>query len=225
MTTVSVIVPVLNEAHQLADVLASLRRALKDEDELIVVDGGSTDGSADIATRFASQVLHSPPGRAVQMNAGAEAANGNWLWFVHADSELLPSHRKALESLSANARWGRFDVRLSGQQFMFTIIAGLMNIRSRLTGIATGDQGIFVRHDVFQALGGFPSQPLMEDIALSTALRKQARPCCLRPRLVTSSRRWQQRGVWSTVWLMWRLRWRYWRGEDPSRLHQDYYGR
>lgn len=224
MTSVSVIVPVRNEAHQLADVLASIRYALAEQDELIVVDGGSTDGSAQIAARFASRVLVSPPGRAQQMNLGAQAATGEWLWFVHADSQLLPAHRARLDGLSETAQWGRFDVRLSGQRFMFRVIATLMNVRSRLTGIATGDQGMFVRADVFAAQGGFPSQPLMEDISLSATLKRAARPACLRPPLVTSSRRWQKGGVWRTIWLMWSLRWRYWRGEDPASLHRDYYG-
>lgn len=224
MTSVSVIVPVRNEADQLADVLASIRRALHDDDELVVVDGGSTDASAEIATRFANRVLHSAPGRARQMNAGALEAKGTWLWFVHADSQLLPAHRAALESLPDSALWGRFAVRLSGQRAMYSVIALLMNLRSRLTAIATGDQAIFVRREVFDEVGGFADLPLMEDIALCAQLRRKARPCCARPALVTSSRRWQQNGVWKTIWLMWSLRWRFWRGEDPARLHRDYYG-
>ncbi len=224
MSPVSVIVPVRNEAHQLAGVLASIRRALHEGDQLIVVDGGSTDNSADIAARFADQVLVSPAGRATQMNAGARMASGEWLWFIHADTELLPAHRDALAALPPTALWGRFDVRLSGRRWLYAMIATLMNLRSRLTGIATGDQGIFVRRHAFEASGGFADQPLMEDIALSAMLRRQALPSCLRPVLVTSSRRWQQKGVWRTIWLMWRLRWRYWRGEDPATLHRDYYG-
>lgn len=224
MTSVSVIVPVRNEAPQLADVLASIRRALRVGDELIVVDGGSTDGSIDIAERLADRLLVSPAGRARQMNAGAAAARGTWLWFVHADTELLPQHRHALETLPSGALWGRFDVRLSGSRLLFKVIGGLITLRSRLTGIATGDQAIFVLRDVFDAQGGFADQPLMEDIALSAALRQQGRPACLRPVLVTSSRRWQKQGAWKTIWLMWRLRWRYWRGEDPASLHRDYYG-
>ncbi|MZR63892.1 TIGR04283 family arsenosugar biosynthesis glycosyltransferase [Alcanivorax sp. DP30] len=224
MNSVSVIVPVLNEAAQLAEVLASIRRALQEEDELIVVDGGSLDGSAEIAERFADRVVHSPPGRARQMNAGAAQSSGEWLWFVHADSQLLPAHRAALVSLPEKASWGRFDVRLSGQRMMYAVIATLMNLRSRFTAIATGDQAIFVRRDVFSVVGGFADQPLMEDIALSARLRQRSRPCCVGPAVVTSSRRWQKNGVWRTIWLMWTLRWRYWRGEDPARLHREYYG-
>lgn len=226
MTAVSVIVPVRNEASRLATSLAGIRRALRDTDELIVVDGGSDDGSVDIATRMADRVLVSMPGRARQMNMGAQAAQGQWLWFLHADTELLPAHRDALQRLPDSVRWGRFDVRLSGTRVMFKIIAGLMNLRSRLSGIATGDQGIFVRRSFFFECGGYVDQPLMEDIALCATLRQHSRPRCLaRPRLVTSSRRWETHGVWKTIWLMWMLRWRYWRGADPALLHQDYYGR
>lgn len=225
MTTVSVIVPVRNEASQLADVLTGIRHALQASDELIVVDGGSVDASLDIASCFSDQVLKASPGRALQMNAGAEAASGEWLWFLHADTQVQPAHRERLASLPAPVKWGRFDVRLSGKGVMFVIIASLMNLRSRWTGIATGDQGIFVRREVFQALGGFANQPLMEDVALSAALRRLSRPSCLRPAVLTSSRRWQQNGTWKTIWLMWSLRWRYWRGEDPVSLHRDYYGR
>lgn len=225
MTTVSVIVPVRNEAPHLAEVLTAIRHALQESDELIVVDGNSVDASAEIASRFADQVLSAGPGRALQMNAGARTAESEWLWFLHADTQVLPLHRERLARLPASAQWGRFDVSLSGKGIMFSVIAWLMNLRSRWTGIATGDQGIFVRRGVFEALGGFPNQPLMEDVALSALLRRRARPCCLRPAVVTSSRRWQQNGTWKTIWLMWCLRWRYWRGADPAKLHQDYYGR
>lgn len=225
MTAVSVIVPVRNEAAQLAEVLAGIRRAMQQGDELIVVDGGSSDDSAAIAARFADQVVHAKAGRATQMNAGALVAKGPWLWFVHADSQLIPAHRAAIATLPQHALWGRFDVRLSGTRFMYGVIACFMNLRSRLSGIATGDQAIFVRKTGFDALGGFADQPLMEDIALSAALRHKAMPCCLRPPLVTSSRRWEQNGVWRTIWQMWTLRWRYWRGEDPRQLHNDYYSR
>ena len=222
--TVSVIVPVRNEADHLAETLAGLRDALQEGDELIVVDGGSTDASVDIARRGADRVILSAPGRARQMNAGARQARGDWLWFVHADTRLNRSHRQALAALSAQGRWGRFDVRLSGRRILFRVIGAMINLRSRLSGIATGDQGIFVRQDIFAALGGYPDQPLMEDIALSRLLKRQARPCCLRPALVTSSRRWEARGAWPTIWLMWSLRYRYWRGAQPEELYRDYYG-
>ena len=223
--SVSVIVPVRNEAGSLADTLAMLRHALQAGDELVVVDGGSTDASVEIARELADRVILCAPGRARQMNAGARQASGDWLWFVHADTRLNRAHRQRLASLPAAARWGRFDVRLSGRRFLFRVIGALINLRSRFSGIATGDQGIFVRRDTFNALGGYPDQPLMEDVALSRLLKKeQGRPRCLRPALTTSSRRWETRGAWPTIWLMWSLRYRYWRGALPEELYRDYYG-
>ena len=224
-TTVSVIVPVRNEAGHLAATLTMLRHALQAGDELVVVDGGSTDGSVEIARELADRVILSAAGRARQMNAGARQASGDWLWFVHADTQLDGSHRQQLGRLPVNARWGRFDVRLSGRRFLFRVIGAMINARSRFSGIATGDQGIFVRRDIFTALEGYPDQPLMEDIALSRRLKQeQGRPHCLRPVLTTSSRRWESRGAWPTIWLMWSLRYRYWRGAQPEQLYRDYYG-
>lgn len=223
MSRVSVIIPVLNEADVLAESLARVRAALHAGDELIVVDGGSTDDSVGIARQIADTVLTSEPGRSAQMNAGAKCAIGVWLWFVHADTVLDSRHREALDEAQPKGQWGRFDVRLSQPRFLFRIIAFMMNWRSRLTGIATGDQAIFVRRDVFWEQGGFPAQPLMEDIALSRRLRAQSRPLCLRPPLITSSRRWEANGPWHTIWLMWTLRFRYWRGASPDVLYRDYY--
>jgi len=223
--SVSVIVPVRNEAGNLADTLAMLRHALQDGDELIVVDGGSTDASVKIARELADQVILSAPGRARQMNAGARQARGDWLWFVHADTQLNRAHRQQLMRLPTEARWGRFDVRLSGRRFLYRVIGAMINLRSRFSGIATGDQGIFVRRDIFAVLGGYADQPLMEDIALSRLLKMtQGRPRCLRPALTTSSRRWEAGGAWPTIWLMWSLRYRYWRGALPEELYRDYYG-
>ena len=223
MSRVSVIVPVLNEADTLAESLIRLRTALADDDELIVVDGGSVDHSIDIARQLADTVLTSDQGRSFQMNAGAVCARGVWLWFIHADTVLNARHREALGSLVSRTLWGRFDVRLSQPRPLFRVIAFMMNWRSRLTGIATGDQALFVRRDVFREQGGFPEQPLMEDIALSRRLRALARPACLRPPVITSSRRWERHGAWRTIWLMWSLRFRYWRGASPEALHREYY--
>ena len=223
MSRVSVIVPVLNEADTLAESLTRLRTALADDDELIVVDGGSVDHSIDIARQLADTVLTSDQGRSFQMNAGAVCARGVWLWFIHADTVLNARHREALGSLASRTLWGRFDVRLSQPRPLFRVIALMMNWRSRLTGIATGDQALFVRRDVFREQGGFPEQPLMEDIALSRRLRALARPACLRPPVITSSRRWERHGAWRTIWLMWSLRFRYWRGASPEALHREYY--
>lgn len=223
MSRVSVIVPVFNEADTLAESLTQVRAALHAGDELIVVDGDSTDDSVGIARQIADTVLTSEPGRSAQMNAGAVCATGVWLWFVHADTVLDSRHREALDEVPSTGQWGRFDVRLSNPRFLFRVIASMMNWRSRLSGIATGDQAMFVRREVFRELGGFPAQPLMEDIALSRMLRAQSRPLCLRPPLMTSSRRWDANGPWHTIWLMWVLRFRYWRGASPEALHRDYY--
>jgi rSAM/selenodomain-associated transferase 2 len=225
MSRISVIVPVLNEADTLAGSLARLRAALLDGDELIVVDGGSSDSSMDIARQVADTVLTSEQGRSIQMNTGAVCASGVWLWFVHADTVLDSRHRDALNGVAGTAVWGRFDVRLSRPRPLFRVIALMMNWRSRVTGIATGDQALFVRRDVFREQGGFAEQPLMEDIALSRRLRALSRPVCLRPPLITSSRRWEVNGPWRTIWLMWSLRFRYWRGASPESLHRDYYRR
>jgi len=157
------------------------------------------------------------------MNAGAARADGELLLFLHADTRL-PDHADAavLRAVAGGADWGRFDVSIEGRSALLRVVALLMNLRSRLTGIATGDQAIFVRRDLFQRLGGFADQPLMEDIELSRRLRAVSRPACLRARVRTSGRRWDSRGVWHTIVLMWRLRWRYWRGVPPEVLAREY---
>lgn len=225
LSVISVIVPVRNDAAALAPLLMALQKALTATDELIVVDGQSTDESALLARRYADTVLSCSPGRARQMNRGARAARGQWLWFVHADSGLDDRHPARIRGLSKRHQWGRFAVRLSGNRRLFRVIAVMMNLRSRFTGIATGDQGIFVRRELFAQLGGYPDQPLMEDIALSGRLRGHAWPTCLGPPLRTSSRRWEQHGPWRTIFLMWRLRFRYWHGESPDCLHREYHDR
>jgi len=162
----------------------------------------------------------------VQMNAGAQAARGDILWFLHGDSLPPPDAAAPIRAALAkpNRHWGRFDVRLSGNRLMLRIVETLMNHRSRLTGIATGDQGLFARRHAFAQVGGYPAIPLMEDIALSRALKRLSRPVCLRRRLLTSSRRWEQRGIWKTIFLMWRLRLAYFLGADPAKLARLYYG-
>lgn len=223
--SLSVVIPVLNEAARLPALLSGLRERLAEDDEIIVVDGWSDDDSARLAADHADLVLHCDRGRARQMNLGARRARGDWLWFLHVDcGRILRGHVQALHELPAEALWGRFDVRLSGAHYLYPVIGHAMNLRSRWTGVATGDQGLFVRRELFEALGGFPDLPLMEDVALSKLLRSRAAPVCLRPRLVADSRRWETGGVWRTTMLMWRLRLRYWRGEDPRRLHSAYYG-
>jgi len=188
-----------------------------------VVDGGSGDATVALATPLADRVVHAPRGRARQMNAGAAAARGALLLFLHADT-CLPERADQLVgvALGSAADWGRFDVVIAGRSRLLPVVATLMNWRSRYTGIATGDQALFVRRAAFEQVGGFPDQPLMEDIELSRRLRGRGRPACLRARVVTSGRRWDERGAWRTIFLMWRLRWLYWRGVPPQRLVQAY---
>jgi rSAM/selenodomain-associated transferase 2 len=226
MPDISVIVPVLNEAGTIQSSLKSLRQSQADCNlEIIVVDGGSIDATLQVAAPLCEKLISSQRGRAVQMNAGAQEASGHLILFLHADTQLpeqvLP---QIIQQLSQYQKvWGRFDVRLSGAAFMFRIIGQLINWRSRLTGIATGDQAIFVRKDVFEALGGFENLPLMEDIVLSRKLKKQyGRPLCSSQRVITSSRRWEQNGIWRTIFLMWRLRLAFFLGADPQKLAEKY---
>ena len=228
MTTprLSVIVPTLNEAQSIEQVLRYIHantQSLELGIELIVADGGSTDNTQTLAQGLADHVIEAPRGRARQMNAGSAQATGNYLLFLHADTELTqPAASELQQALEHTPVWGRFDVRIQGQAFMLPVIAFMMNRRSRYTGIATGDQAMFVRRDVFESLGGFADQPLMEDIELSKRLCRQHKPVCLKGPVITSGRRWDTKGVWPTIWLMWRLRWRYWRGEDAQTLAQAY---
>ncbi|ROR34900.1 TIGR04283 family arsenosugar biosynthesis glycosyltransferase [Inmirania thermothiophila] len=220
----SVVVPALGEAAVIGAALRALAPLRAAGEEVIVVDGGSADGTAEAARGLADRVLVCrPPGRARQMNAGAAVARGTILWFLHADTLPAPGAAEAIRAaVAAGAGWGRFDVRLSGAHPLLRVVERAMNLRSRLTGIATGDQGIFVRRDWFEAAGGFPDIPLMEDIALSRALRRRGRPACLAGPLVTSSRRWEAHGVVRTILLMWRLRLAYFLGADPARLARRY---
>jgi rSAM/selenodomain-associated transferase 2 len=221
--TLSIVVPVLDEAVGIVAALQALAPLRTRGVEVIVADGGSRDATAALARPWADAVFVAPRGRARQMNAGAARARGEVLLFLHADTRLPPDADALIaRALRAGADWGRFDVRISGRPWMLAVVAMLMNRRSRWTGIATGDQAIFVRRAAFERVGGFPDQPLMEDIELSRRLRAIGRPACLRERVTTSGRRWETRGVWRTILLMWRLRWRYWRGESPESLAEAY---
>jgi len=221
----SIIMPVLNEADAIAVSLSRLQPLRAVGHEIVLADGGSTDGTADRASGLYDRWVSSPSGRALQMNAGAKQASGNLLVFLHADTRLPADALEWLEQFSASGgQWGRFDVRLSGARPLFRVIAFFMNQRSRLTGICTGDQAQFVRRERFEALGGFASMPLMEDVELSGRLRQQSRPFCVPSPVVTDSRRWNQHGAWRTIMLMWRLRWDYWRGVPPEQLVERYYG-
>ena len=221
----SIVIPVLNEADGIESFLSPLQALRRQGHEVIVADGGSHDGTADRAASLSDQVIQGPRGRAAQMNAGAALAHGDVLLFLHADSQLPDnSATLILDGLKSEKRhWGRFDIKLSGDRFMFRLVEWFMNTRSRVTHIATGDQGLFIERALFTSLGGFPVIPLMEDIAITRQLKKIAAPLCLRAKIVTSSRRWEKNGVWRTIWLMWRLRYAYWRGVDPADLARLYY--
>lgn len=220
----SIIVPCLNEAEGISGALAALAPLRARGAEVIVVDGGSSDGTVERAAPLADRVISAPRGRASQMNAGAACARGEIMLFLHADT-LLPESADALvvEGLKRWRRgWGRFDVVISGGNPLLRVVAWLMNVRSRLTGIATGDQAIFVTRSLFTAAGGYPEIALMEDIALSKRLKRFGRPLCLRHRLVASGRRWEKHGVVRTIVLMWRLRLAFWLGADPGKLAVRY---
>ncbi len=221
---VSIVVPVLDEAQALPSLLEHLAPLRDRGCEILLADGGSRDGSADLAEQAGFCVVRAPRGRARQMNAGAHAAHGDLLLFLHADTRL-PADADALvvRALSrADRVWGRFDVAIDGSAAMLRIVAFLMNRRSRWTGIATGDQAIFVRRAAFDAIGGFPDQALMEDIEASRRLKRISPPACIAERVVTSGRRWERVGVWRTILLMWRLRFAYWLGANPEALAQRY---
>jgi rSAM/selenodomain-associated transferase 2 len=220
----SIIVPVLDEAAGIEGHLTALAPLRARGHEIIVVDGGSRDATVTSARPLADRVLSAPRGRARQMNAGAAAASGDVLLFLHADT-VLPEGADATvaEGLRDGERvWGRFDVRIAGRHPLLAVVARAMNLRSRLTGIATGDQAMFVRREAFVRIGGFPQIALMEDIALSGALRHGSRPVCLRHRVTTSGRRWEKHGVVATILHMWRIRLAYFFGADPDRLAHAY---
>jgi len=220
----SIVIPTLNEAAAIGEALAALQPLRARGCEVIVADGGSADGTAALARPLADAVVASDAGRARQQNAGAAASGGEVLLFLHADTRLPPdADARVFDGLRRTGRgWGRVDVRLTGRHPVLRLIERMMNLRSRLTGVATGDQAIFVRRDRFLAVGGFPDIPLMEDVALSKALKRHGPPLCLCDAVTTSSRRWESRGVYRTMVLMWRLRAAYWLGADPARLADRY---
>ncbi len=215
--------PVLNEAPQIAARLAALQTLRAKGVELVVADGGSVDATVAVIGTLADRIIVAPRGRASQMNAGAAASRGRVLLFLHADTRLPDSAlADILAAIDGGSDWGRFDVRIDGRPALLRVVAFMMNWRSRLTGIATGDQAIFVRRETFERIGGYPDLPLMEDIALSAALLRVSRPTCLRETVVTSGRRWEQHGVLRTILLMWWLRAAFFFGADPRRLAQHY---
>lgn len=219
----SIIMPVLNEAAGIEAALAALAPLRARGAEVIVADGGSSDGTAERARPLADQVIAAPRGRSLQMNAGAAVATGNVLLFLHADTRLPENaDRLVLDGLATSGRsWGRFDVRFDGGGLL-ALVALMMNWRSMLTGIATGDQALFVTRAAFTRAGGFPAIALMEDVALSAALKRTGRPLALHARVTTSGRRWRKHGTLRTILLMWRLRLKFFFGADPEKLAKIY---
>lgn len=220
----SIIVPTLNEAAGIAATLEALAPLRARGHDVIVADGGSSDGTREAAGDSADRVISAPRGRASQMNAGAAVARGDVFIFLHADTRLPPdADARIRDGLSASGRaWGRFDVHVAGGGALLPVIAFFMNLRSRITGIATGDQAMFVRREAFARAGGFSALPLMEDVALSAALKRLSRPLCLSEKAVTSGRRWERNGVLRTVLLMWWLRLQFFLGAAPARLARHY---
>jgi rSAM/selenodomain-associated transferase 2 len=224
MRTLSIIMPVLDEATVIAGALEALARYRSNGAEAIVVDGGSRDGTPEIARPHADRVVAAPRGRGSQMNAGAAVARGDVLMFLHADTRLPPdADQLVLAGLTNSGRaWGRFDVAIDGHEPLLRVVAQLINMRSRLTRIATGDQAMFMTRAAFAEVGGFPDVPLMEDIILSARLKRLSRPLCLGQRVTTSARRWRAHGVLRTVVTMWRLRLAFWLGAEPAALARRY---
>jgi rSAM/selenodomain-associated transferase 2 len=224
LRTLSIIVPVLNEADLIADALVALAPFRARGTEVIVVDGGSRDRTMELARPHADQVIAAPRGRATQMNAGAAVARGEILLFLHADTRLPANADRIVPDALAQSRraWGRFDVTIASRHPLLPVVAAAMNLRSRLTGITTGDQAMFVARAAFDASGGFPEIALMEDITFARNLKRISRPISLRARVTTSGRRWEARGVMRTVFLMWRLRLAYFFGAEPDDLARRY---
>lgn len=223
MNQLSIIIPTLNEASGVEQLLKELQWIRSAGHELIVVDGGSADGTGDLAAPWVDHLAISTPGRAIQLNLGARVAKHDVLLFLHADTLISEDAIEAsLQHCYRPHAWGRFDVRLSGKQRRYRVVERAMNLRSRLTGIATGDQAMFMRRELFEQIGGFPEIPIMEDIALSKRLNEISKPVCLWQKVETSSRRWEESGTIKTIGLMWILRLAFSLGAEPDRLAARY---
>jgi len=223
MPKLSIIIPVLNEASGMSQWLERLQPCRAQGCEIIVVDGGSSDDTAHLAARLADRVIAAPQGRGSQMNAGAVLARGRVLLFLHADTRLPPSAPRLIDqAINRGESWGRFDVRIDGAVTGLAMVAFMMNWRSRLSGIATGDQAIFATRETFSQVGGFADIPLMEDIVFSRQLRARSRPVCLQERVTTSGRRWEKHGLLRTILMMWQLRLRFFFGANPHDLAREY---
>ncbi len=221
---ISVVIPALNEASCILDTLQSLQPLRERGHQLILVDGGSEDRTIEIARPYVDKIISFERGRARQMNTGAEESDGDILWFVHADSRVPEDADHLIQKAfdSSSLHWGRFDVRISGSSSLLRIVSYFMNLRSRITGIATGDQGIFIRRSLFESRNGFADIPLMEDVEFSSRLRIFSKPYCIKKVLITSGRRWERHGVVRTVLLMWSLRLAYFIGVPAARLARLY---
>ena len=235
MATVSIIIPVLNEANNLPLFLDNINKLNPNPQQVIVVDGGSNDDSIGIIRSFINELMldndrkidwqmtESKAGRALQMNAGAALATGEVLLFLHADTKLPMDAIESVSEVMKRAEWGRFDVQIASRQPTLRLVSQMINWRSRLSGIATGDQAIFISQSLFKQIGGYPNQALMEDVELCKQLKGIAKPACLKSKVITSARRWQQHGTWRTIILMWHLRFDYWRGVSADNIKARYY--
>ncbi|WP_435978873.1 TIGR04283 family arsenosugar biosynthesis glycosyltransferase [Psychrobacter sp. DM4] len=236
IVTVSIIIPILNEADNLPHLFAHINGLNPAPKEVIMVDGSSNDNSLALAKQMIKsltidsqsatdwQVVESKAGRATQMNEGAALATGDVLLFLHADT-ILPtaSILDIARVMYQGAKWGRFDVRLDSPDWTLKLVGQMINLRSRLSSIATGDQAIFIKRKVFEEINGYPNQALMEDIEVSKRLKSIGKPACLKSKVTTSARRWRQHGTWRTIALMWQLRFDYWRGVSADNIKKRYY--
>ena len=233
--TVSIIIPIRNEADNLPHLFANINSLNPMPQQVILVDGGSKDNSINITQRYIEelmldnksainwQMVESIAGRAAQMNAGAALATSDVLLFLHADTQLPIDAISEVAAAMQKSEWGRFDVQLDSRQPMLWMVSIMINWRSRLSDIATGDQAIFIKRALFKQVGGYPNQALMEDIELCKRLKGITKPVCLKSKVMTSARRWQQHGTWRTIILMWQLRFDYWRGVSADDIRQRYY--
>lgn len=222
MNSIAIVIPTFNEADNIVATLLPLQQWRQQGHQIIVADGGSDDASIELARPLADLVINTAKGRARQMNSAAQQAHGDVLLFLHADT-LLPDNASELIQASLQTKqWGRFDVRLSGKQPLLRVVERMINWRSRLSGIASGDQAIFITQTLFHSMGGYADIPLMEDIDISKRLKHHGRPACIKTKLTTSSRRWEQNGILKTILLMWRLRLAYFLGAKPEQLARLY---